>query len=59
MAPPGSRPDLKHRIRRWRSLRPAMTPFPALLDHADQGTISRYQNRRLQFLVRLVLTSTS
>jgi phenylacetate-CoA ligase len=25
----------------------------ALLDHADQETISRYQNRRLQFLVRL------
>ena len=25
----------------------------ALPDHADQETISRYQNRRLQFLVRL------
>ena len=53
MAPPGSRLDLEHRIRRWHPLRPAMMRSLALLDHADQETISRYQNRRLQFLVRL------
>ena len=53
MAPPGSRLDLKHRIRRWHPLRPAMMRSLALLDHADQDTISRYQNRRLQLLVRL------
>ena len=53
MAPPGSRLDIKHRIRRWHPLRPAMIRSLALLDHADQETISRYQDRRLQFLVRL------
>jgi phenylacetate-coenzyme A ligase PaaK-like adenylate-forming protein len=53
MSPPGSRLDLQHRIRRWHPLRPATMRSLALLDHADQETISRYQNRRLQFLVRL------
>jgi phenylacetate-CoA ligase len=53
MAPPGSRLSLKHRIRRWHPLRPVMTRSLAQLDHADQETISRYQNRRLQILVRL------
>jgi phenylacetate-CoA ligase len=53
MPPPGSRLDLKHRIRRWHPLRPAVMRSLGLLDHADQETISRYQNRRLQFLVRL------
>jgi phenylacetate-CoA ligase len=53
MAPPGARLDLKHRIRRWHPLRPAMMRSLAQLDHADQATITRYQNRRLQFLVRL------
>jgi phenylacetate-CoA ligase len=53
MAPPGSRLDLKHRIRRWHPLRPAMIRSLARLDHADQETISRCQDRRLQFLVRL------
>ena len=53
MPPPGSGLDLKHRIRRGHPLRPAMMRSLALLDHADQATISRYQNRRLQFLVRL------
>ncbi len=53
MAPPGSRVDLKHRIRRWHPLRPAMMRSLALLNHADQETISRYQDRRLRQLVRL------
>ena len=53
MAPPGARLGLKHRIRRLHPLRPAMMRSLALLDHADQETIARYQNRRLQFLVRL------
>jgi phenylacetate-CoA ligase len=53
MPPPGSGLDLQHRIRRWHPLRPAMTRSLALLDHADQETISRYQNRRLRLLVRL------
>jgi phenylacetate-coenzyme A ligase PaaK-like adenylate-forming protein len=53
MAPPGSRLDLKHRIRRWHPLRPAMMRSLARLDHADEETISAYQDRRLQFLVRL------
>ena len=53
MAPRGSRLDLQHRIRRWHPLRPAMMRSLALLDHADEETISRYQNRRLQLLVRL------
>lgn len=53
MAPPGSRLSLKHRVRRWHPLRPAMTWSLAKLDHADQETISRYQNQRLQRLVRL------
>jgi phenylacetate-CoA ligase len=45
--------DLKHRIRRWHPLRPGMMRSLALMDHADEETISRYQNRRLQLLVRL------
>jgi hypothetical protein len=45
-----ARMDQKHRIRRWHPLRPAMMRSLALLDHADQETISRYRNRRLQFL---------
>jgi phenylacetate-CoA ligase len=53
MAPSESGLDLKHRIRRWHPLRPAMMRSLALLDHADQEMISRYQDRRLQFLVRL------
>ena len=53
MAPSGSRLDLQHRIRRWHPLRPVMMRSLALLDHADEETISRYQNRRLQLLVRL------
>ena len=53
MAPRGSRLNLQHRIRRWHPLRPSMTRSLALLDHADEETISRYQNRRLQRLVRL------
>src|SRR6185437_6993436 len=53
MAPSGSRLDLKHRIRRWHPFRPAMTRSLALMDHADEEAISRYQNRRLQRLVRL------
>ena len=53
MAPRGSRLDLQHRIRRWHPLRPAMMRSLALLDHADEETISRYQNRRLQLLVRV------
>ena len=53
MTPPGSRLDLQHRIRRWHPLRPAMMGSLAVVDHADQETISRYQNRRLRLLVRL------
>src|ERR1700733_7450075 len=53
MAPSESRLDLKHRIRRWHPLRPAIQRSLALLDHADEEAISRYQNRRLQLLVRL------
>lgn len=53
MAPPGSRLDLKHRIRRWHPLRPAMIRSLALLGHADPEAISRYQDRRLRLLVRL------
>ena len=53
MAPAGARLDLKHRIRRWHPLRPAMTRSLALMDHADEEAISRYQNRRLELLVRL------
>ncbi|HXP57199.1 MAG TPA: hypothetical protein VN847_19690 [Streptosporangiaceae bacterium] len=53
MTPPGSSLSLKHRIRRSHPLRPTMTRTLAQLDHADQETLSRYQNRRLQLLVRL------
>lgn len=53
MAPAGARLDLKHRIRRWHPLRPAMMRSLALMDHADEEAISRYQNRRLELLVRL------
>src|ERR1700749_3177524 len=53
MAPRGSRLNLRHRIRRWHPLRPAMMRSLALMDHADEEAISRYQNRRLQPLVRL------
>jgi phenylacetate-CoA ligase len=53
MAPPGSSLSLKHRMRRSHPLRPTMTRSLAQLDRADQETISRYQNRRLQLLVRL------
>jgi phenylacetate-CoA ligase len=53
MAPPGTRLDLKHRVRRWHPLRPAIMRSLAQLDHADQETITAYQDRRLQFMVRL------
>ncbi|TVZ04479.1 phenylacetate--CoA ligase family protein [Trebonia kvetii] len=53
MAPPGSRLDLQYRIRRWHPFRPAIEQSLALLDHADEETISRYQDRRLRQLVRL------
>lgn len=53
MAPPGSGLDLKHRIRRWHPLRPAMMRSLTVLDHADEETIARYQDRRLRLLVRL------